>query len=141
MAPENAAGYDYARQEGYEFVARIDDDDLIVPGTFTLLKDLLDKDPALSGCGGEQVQFYSNPPQYLLPTDPSTAYNKFYVHFHGVTLFRTESLYPTVDWWRERNGYDIHRNLVRKMMSDGHVLGYVKEPISFWRRRDKNNNY
>jgi hypothetical protein len=141
MAPDNAAGYDYARDNGYEFVTRIDDDDLIVPGALTLFMSILDENPSLSGCGGEQVQFYGNPPVYTLPQNPRVSYDKRNHLFHGVTLHRTDRVYPIVDQWRTEEGYDIHRSLIRKMMHDKHTFGYVESPTSYWRRRYNDKNY
>jgi hypothetical protein len=43
LAEGYAKGYDYALKNGYEFVGHIDDDDLVVPGCFTFLMKLLDK--------------------------------------------------------------------------------------------------
>lgn len=144
MAPENAVGYDYARDKGYEFVARIDDDDLIVPGALSLFMKLLDENSELSGISGGQVSFYGEVPSYTLPETPTLNYKKYEDFFHGVTLYRTESLYPVVDDWRLRPGYDIHRGLVRNMRFNKHkkhTLGFIEETTCFWRRRDKNNNY
>ena len=136
-----AEGYDYAREHGYEFVGRIDDDDLVVPGAYTLLMKLLHAKPKAHGFSGVQKQFKGSPRPFELDQNSSISFNPYYHYFHGITLYRTTALYPTVDQWRDMLVRDQHRLLAKMMMQSGKTLGFINTPISYLRLRDSEGNY
>ena len=138
IAREVTKGYDYAIEHGYEFVARIDDDDLLVPGALTQLMEVLDQNTTLSGACGKQISFTGTAPKYTLRAAPEVTYNISWANFHGVTLYRPKALYPVLNTWKEVPHSIHHMVLVKMMIRNGHYLGHIDTPSTLYRRKVRN---
>lgn len=136
-----AEGYDYALRKGYDFVSRIDDDDLVVPGAFGLLATLLNQKPKAMGFSGRQIAFRSEKPNHQISKDAQLLFNPHYYNFHGVTLYRTQELYPIVNEWRNIQQRDQHRSLAKMLMEQNKTLGFTNSAVSYYRLKDENGNY
>jgi|AntDeeMinimDraft_6_1070357.scaffolds.fasta_scaffold01599_3 hypothetical protein len=143
LAEGYAKGYDYALKNGYEFVGHIDDDDLVVPGCFTFLMKLLDKKPKAAGFAGLQYPIRSEVPDLSIQESAQLLFNQHHNRFHGVAVYRTKELYPTIKEWRQYSNPmgDQHRALARMLMADGKTLGLTNSITCFYRLREQDGNY
>jgi len=136
-----ASGYDYALENGYEYVGHIDDDDLVVPHGLTLLLKLLERKPKAAGFGGRQIGFRKEVPTMSVDPSAQILFDQHHHYFHGASVYRTKELYPTVNNWRSLKIRDQHRTLAKMLMDKGKTLGFTNSPISYYRLKDKNGNY
>ena len=133
IAKESTNGYNYAIEHGYEFVARIDDDDLLVPGALTHLAKVLKHHTMLSGVCGKQLRFRGAAPDCILQPVYSLFHDPHYHRFHGVTLYRTLAVPAALENWQNVANCDPHRKMVKIMLELGHTLGYIDSYMSYFR--------